>query len=161
MASDIAVWISGGSLLVSAAALWRSGRVRVLDLRTSIRRQVAELRLEFAIIPRTIDAAVVSRQSAHAAVGRTGATAAFRQTAEADKIAVPQWLAKLDEIGAIPLRAGYAALEAKMVAVQEVRTRLDQLTQKYAAAAREDEKTRQCSIDAATARTSGSTPPIP
>jgi hypothetical protein len=142
-ANDVAVWISGGSLLLSAVALWRSGRVPVLDIRTSVRTDIAELRLRLDALSQTIPAAVQSRVRVAAATGSGGATELFRQGAEADTATVRGLYEQLDRIARIPLLASYGQIEANSVAAREVRTRVEQLSAKYAAAAHEDAAARE------------------
>lgn len=155
MVEFVSVWIAGGSLLVSAVALWRSGRVRVLDRRTELRTDIADLWPRLRELEATIPAAVKSRTNASSAIGlgNSGAVAGFRAGAEEDAETVHGLKARLDEIGRIPWLATYGRIEAKVVAARTVRTRFEQLAEKYAAAAREDESTRQHVRDHMTAVT--------
>jgi len=63
------VAIPAGSLVVGVLALWRSGRRRVLDLRTGVRKDAAELRLSLELLSKAIPAAVHSRLCVSAATG--------------------------------------------------------------------------------------------
>lgn len=153
--SDLAVWISGGSLLVSAFALWRSGRVRVLDLRTKIRKDAVELRVSLNdLLKAIIPLAVQSRTNVSSAAGRTGALDIFRTEAEADTATLNGLLAELKNIEPIGLLASYSDIEAKAVSVHEIGTRVKQLHEKYLAAADADEKIREHLRNAAIARVS-------
>jgi hypothetical protein len=92
------MWIAVGSLLVSIAALWRAGRVRVLDLRTSLRKDAVELRLALDDLATTIPASVQSRMRVSAAAsGMGGAMDQFRAEAEADGAAIAALRARLAE----------------------------------------------------------------
>ncbi|HEV2471190.1 MAG TPA: hypothetical protein VGS41_00890 [Chthonomonadales bacterium] len=147
--------IAAGSLLVSVVALWRSGRVRVLDRRTELRGDLADLRPRVDALERVISDAVQSRVRANSAVGlgRSGAEVMFKKAAEDDSATVQEFRRELDEIDRVPVLAGYRRIEKKMVAARTLRTRFEQLADKYAAAAREDEATRKHLRDHMTAVT--------
>jgi hypothetical protein len=150
--NDVAVLISGGSLLVSVLAWWRSGRARVLEIRTSVRKDVTELRLELDALSTQIAAALQSRERASAATGRGGALEVFRKNAEIDRAAIEPMRTQLNEIERIRPLALYDEVEAKALTAQAVRTRVRQLVGKYDSAAREDERTREYLRNAMTAR---------
>jgi type II secretory pathway component GspD/PulD (secretin) len=137
------VWISGGSLLLSAAALWRSGRVRVLDIRTNVRTDIAELRLRLDALSQAIPAATQSRANAASAIGTGRAAQLFKQGADADIATIKGLTEQLDQIARISVLSSYSQIEAKSVAAREVRIRLEQLSAKYEAAADDDAATRK------------------
>ena len=138
------MWIAIGSLLVSILALWRAGRVRVLDLRTDVRKDVVELRLALENLAATIPVAVQSRERVSAAAGMMGgAMEQFRAEARADTATVETLRGQLGGIEPIPLLASYNTVEAKAVTAQEVRVRVQALRDKYLAAADTDAKTRE------------------
>ena len=141
----VSLGIAGGSLLVSVAALWRSGRVRVLDRRTEVRRDLADLRPRLDGLERSIPDAVQSRVRVNSAIGLggSGAEEVFKKGADADLAAVREFRGQLDDIGRLRWLAGYGSVEEKLVAARTVRTRFEQLADKYAAAGRQDEATRK------------------
>jgi hypothetical protein len=108
--NDVAVLISGGSFLVSVLAWWRSGRVRILDIRTNVRRDVAELRLDLDALSTQITRGVQSRIAASAPTGGGGALEAFRRDADTDSAAIGPLRIQLNEIEKIrPLALRRAA----------------------------------------------------
>jgi hypothetical protein len=158
--NEVPLLLSGGSLLVAVVSLWRSGRSPVLAMRTSVRKDVAELRIWLDTLSATFPVAVQSRERvAAAAGGRGGALESFRESVRADQAEVARMRAQLDEIERMPRLYSYSTLEAKSVAAQEVRTRVLQLQEKYAAAAAADEATRKHLRDAAIARANRPPPP--
>jgi hypothetical protein len=152
MVDSISVWISGGSLLVSAIAPWRAGRVRVLDRRMVLRRDVAGLWPRLRELKDAI-AMVQPRPHTLAALGLTRSAQELRASADADAIDVLS--AQLDEIGRLPRFVTYEQIEAKIVAARTVRARFELLADKYAAATREDGSTRQRVRDHMSAITAG------
>lgn len=150
--NDVAMLISGGSFLVSVLAWWRSDRVRILDIRTSVRKDVTELRLELDALSSRIPAALQSRERASAATGRGGALDAFRTEAGIDSAAIEPLRAHLNQIERIRPLASYGEVEAKALTAHEIRTRVRQLAEKYDSAAREDERTREYLRNAMIAR---------
>jgi molybdopterin converting factor small subunit len=146
------MWITIGGLLVSILALWRAGRLRVLDLRTTLRNDAAELRLALENLAATIPAAVQSRERLAAATGQAGAFQQFRLEAETDRATVETLRARLSGIEPIPLLASYDTVEAKVVTAHEVRLRVQQLREKYTAAAAGDAQEREYLRAAAEAR---------
>lgn len=141
MVDSISVWISGGSLLVSAIALWRAGRVRVLDRRMELRKDVADLWPRLRELKAAMLAAVQPRTHALAALGLARSEQELLASADADAVDVLR--ARLDEIGRLPWFATHRTIEAKIVAARTVRTQFELLADKYVAAAREDKDTRQ------------------
>lgn len=137
---DASIWISGGSFGVSLIALWRSGRNRVLDLRTAVRKEVSALRVEIDAMPGRIAGAMQSRRAIGAATGMTGAHMAFQTMCEADLTAVEGLRSQIVNADHIPFWATYSDVEAKMLTASEVRGRLTQMSEKYKAARTEDEK---------------------
>ena len=83
-------WISAGSLIVAALAYRRAGRVRILDRRLDLRRDLADLRPRVEALLRGIPLAVQSRtNAASASVGAlSGLVQGFRESAETDLQAV-------------------------------------------------------------------------
>jgi hypothetical protein len=132
------VWLAIGGLLVSPLALWRAGRVRVLDLRTTVHKDAAELRLALEDLAGTIPRAIQSREHVAAATGQAGALQQFRTEADADIAAVAALRVRLSGIEPIRLLASYSTVEAKVVTAHEVRLRVQQLREKYKAAAAAD-----------------------
>jgi hypothetical protein len=153
-----AVWVSVASFAMAGLALWRSGRIRVLDRRTELVRDVADLRLRFEEIERAIPFAVESRERVSAAIGRGGALDIFHKEAGADAAAVGKLQDQLNAIGRARPLVRYRTVETKLIAAREVRTRLELLSEKYARAAQQDEAMRQHLRDAAAARANRSLP---
>jgi hypothetical protein len=143
MTGDVAVWITGIGAAVSIAAFWRSGRVRVLDLRTELRKQAAELRLALKDLESTIPFAVESRERVTSVTGQTGALQGFRQEAETDAAEVKALQAKVAGIEPIPFLAGYDAIEQRVVIAHEVSIRVTMLREKYTLAAEVDAEVRK------------------
>src|SRR5262245_26231991 len=114
---NAAVWISG---VLSIIAIWRTGRVRVLDLRTKLRKDAAELRVTLEGLAARIPVAVNSRANVTSVTQQTGALEGFRQEAEADAAEVKALQAKVQGIEPIPLLAGYGAIERRAVIAHEV-----------------------------------------
>ena len=141
--SDLAVWISGSSLLVSILALWRVGRGRALDLRTSALKDVAELRSTLGDLLEKIPPAVQSRRNVAAALGNTGATERFRGEADADSNEIQGLLTRLNDAAQTSAHAPYSDIEQMALTAREVRTRAQQLSEKYAAAWAQDEASRE------------------
>lgn len=130
MLDSTSVWISGGSLLISAIALWRSGRVRVLDRRTELRKDLADLWPRLGGLKAVIRAASTPRTHAMAAVGLVRSEQELLAAPDADAVKVLRAL--IDEIGRIPWFATSGKIEAKIVAARTVRTRFELLADKYA-----------------------------
>ena len=80
---------------------------------------------------------------AAAAGGMGGPVEQFRTDADADAAAVNATRARLDGIEPIPLLATYSAVEAKTVTAHDIRVRVQQLREKYTAAAEADGKVRE------------------
>jgi hypothetical protein len=143
-ATEVALWISGGSLLVSVLAWWRSGRVRVLDLRTSVRKDVAELRVTLDDLAQTIPVAIQSRANVSAPIGHSGGPLQqFREGAKADASLIEDLRSRLAAAERVRLLASYSEVEAKAVALRTVRAHIELLQAKYLAAAAADEKVRE------------------
>lgn len=138
-------WISMGGLIVSMAAFWRSGSVRVVDLRTNVRKEIAELRVILDDLLKQIPHRVQSRERAWATIGlaTSGAMVEFRNTADGHVAEIQQLRAQLDHLEPIPRLATYTVVENRAVAERTIRSRTQQLLDKYAAAAREDDATRE------------------
>ena len=103
------VLVSAGSLVVSVAAYRRSDTLRRLDRLSELSRDIADLRPRVDQLERTIPEAVQSRARASAALGHGlgGGTEA-----------------------SIPKRVDNAGIEkTKLVTAREVSTRLEQLVQ--------------------------------
>ncbi len=130
---------------MSIVAFWRGGRVRVLDRRTELLKDIADLRPRLESLERSISNAVQSRVNASAAIGSalSGAVQAFKDAAVLDTVDVGVLRAQLEETSRLPFFQTYGRIEARMVLVRELRTRFEGLAEKYAGAAREDAATRQ------------------
>ena len=114
-ADSLAIWISCGSVLVSAvslvisvAAYRRSDISRQLDHLSELRRDIADLRSPLDQLERTNAEAVQSRARVSAALSQLlgGGTEA-----------------------PIPKRPNHAGIETKSVTARQVSTRLEQLVQ--------------------------------
>ena len=158
-------WIAGASFLVSAYALLQVQRIRIGDRRTELLRDIANLRPKLEALERSMPDAVRSRVNVNAAtgLGRSGAEKIFLDVAEADLATVRELRGQLDEIARVPWLAGYGRIEAKLVAARTLRTRFEQIAEKYVAAGREDEAKRQQIRENMTARAArlGLPPPKP
>ena len=129
------LWISAGSLIVSAIALWRSGRIRVLDMRTAIRRDIAELEAQLKPLRQKIYKATELRKLDATLTNRASAPPSMLQAAmEADLRELDGLLEKLNVISQIPLLTGYGTIERKVVALSESRVKAVQIMNKYAKA---------------------------
>jgi hypothetical protein len=154
IATWIPVSIAAGSLLVSIIALWRTGRVRVLDVRTRIRKDVAGLRVTLEVLSKTIPAAVRSRQAATAAMGqfKSGSMERFSREAEEDAATIERLQIALNNIERTWLSLSYDDVEAKAVAAHDIAARACVLQEKYARASASDEMTREHLREASIAR---------
>lgn len=119
----LAIWISCGSLLVSAgslvisvAAYRRSNTVRRFDRLSERSRDIAEQ------LERTIPEAVQSRTRISAASGH-----GLRAGAETAAVREPR--GRLGRAGSIPKRVDNAGTETKAVTARQASTRLEQLVQ--------------------------------
>lgn len=123
----VTIWISCGSLLVSAgslvvsvAAYRRSDTLRRLDRLSELSRDIADLPPRLDELERTIPKAVQSRAPASAALGHG-------LRAGADAAAVREPRGQLDGAASSPKRIDYAGIETKPVTARQVSTRLEQL----------------------------------
>jgi len=123
----VTIWISCGSLLVSAgslvvsvAAYRRSDTLRRLDRLSELSRDIADLPPRLDELERTIPKAVQSRAPASAALGHG-------LRAGADAAAVREPRGQLDGAASRPKRIDYAGIETKSVTARQVSTRLEQL----------------------------------
>jgi hypothetical protein len=121
------IWISCGSLLVSAgslivsvAAYRRSDTLRRLDRLSDVSREIADLRPRLDQLERTIPKAVQVRAPASAASGQ-----GLRASADAAAVREPR--GQLDAAASIPKRVDYVSIETKSVTARQVSTRLEQL----------------------------------
>jgi hypothetical protein len=138
-----AEWISAVSALIAALAYWRSGRVRTLDLRTTVRRQCAELQSGLETLAAAIPAAVDSRARITAMTGQTGALEHFRTEADSDRAAIEELSKRVDSLKRIRFLTGYRAVEKRAVIAYEIGTQVRQLRDKYKRAADTDNETRR------------------
>jgi hypothetical protein len=139
--------------VLSIVALWRSGRVRVLDMRMSLRKELVELRHALDELKSHIPAAVESRLRVSAAAGAMGgAVEEFDREATNDTATVTELQACLTTIEPIPWLAGYSTLEAKALDAYKVRIAVERLATKYQAAAEADTEVRKHLRDAMIAR---------
>ena len=136
-------WIALSSLAVAFLALWRSGRARVLDLRTSVLKDQAQARLEIDELTEKIRRCLKSREVVCAMTGQSGALEHFRGEVAADTAELDRLHSRLAGIGWVSGLANYQKAEEIAVAVHELRGRVQQLREKYAAAWAEDEVQRQ------------------
>ena len=123
----LTIWISCGSLLVSAgslivsvAAYRRSDTLRRLDRLSELSREIAELRPRLDQLERNIPKAVQVRAPASAAPGH-----GLRASADAAAVREPR--GQLDGAASIPKRVDYVRIETKSVTARQVSTRLEQL----------------------------------
>jgi hypothetical protein len=135
-------WIALSSLGVAIAAFWRSGRARVLDLRTTVLRDSADTRLALDQLAEKIPRCLQSRQAVCSMGGQSGALAQFQEGVARDTEELGRLRNRLAGIPWISTLDRYGAAEDAAVAVQEIRTRVQQLSDKYAAAWAEDEAAR-------------------
>ena len=147
-----AEWISSVSALIAALAYWRSGRVRTLDLRTTVRRQCAELQLGLETLAAAIPAAVESRARIAAITGKTGALEHFRTEAESDRAAIEGLRKRFDRIRRISVFTGYEGVESRAVAAYEMGTQVKKLRDKYQRATDADNEARRQRQDEVLAR---------
>ena len=123
-----ALAVAGTSLLVSLLALWRTARFRVLDLRTQLRRDVAELRV-------TMDEMVAhinrSLQPTAERPIESAALQAHKREADMDSLQLEALRGRLNEINVVAPFASYKTLEVKCAIAQAIRTRIHQLADKY------------------------------
>jgi hypothetical protein len=136
-------WISLVSLGVASLALWRSEVMRVLDLRTTIRKDQNSLRLELEQLDKKIPFGLQSRQRVCAATGQAGSAQAFREEVERDIPELVRLRTELANIPWIPLIGGAAIAADAAVAVHDLQVRVKQLTDKYTAAWAEDQAERE------------------
>jgi hypothetical protein len=123
----LTIWISCGSLLISAASLVvsiaayrRSDTLRRLDRLSELSRDIANLRPRLDQLERTIPKAVQSRAPASAALGHG-------LRAGADAAAVRALKGQLEGAASIPKHVDYAGIETKSATARQVSTRLEQL----------------------------------
>jgi hypothetical protein len=123
----LTIWVSCGSLLVSAASLVvsvaayrRSGTPRQPDRLNELRRDIANLRPRLDQLERTIPKAVQSGARASAAPGQ-----GFRAGADAAAVREPR--GQLEGAASIPKRVDYAGNETASLTGRQVSTRLEQL----------------------------------
>jgi hypothetical protein len=125
----LTIWISCGSLLVSAcsllvsvAAYRRSETLRRLDRLSELSRDIADLRPRLDKLERTIPKALQSRVPPAAVLGHG-------LRAGADAAAVREPRSQPDEAASIPKRVDYAGMATKSVTARQASTRLEQLVQ--------------------------------
>jgi hypothetical protein len=145
-------WTALGSLLIAAIALWRTFVTPVRTLRTSVLREIAEVRLELTALAEKIPFGVQSRERVSAAVGRGGNVEIFKREATSDADEVEGLIARLPELENLSRFQNYGDMEAKAQGVAGVRARARQLAEKYASAIAADDATRAYLRDAASAR---------
>lgn len=90
-----------------------------------------------------IPTALQSRRNVSSALGNTGATAAFRVAAAADADEIQGLLTRLNDAAQTSVHAFYSEVEQMALTTREVRTRAQQLSEKYAAAWAQDEASRE------------------
>jgi hypothetical protein len=119
---------AGGSLLLSLLALWRTARFKVLDLRTQLRRDVAEVRVTMDEMVAYINRAL--RPTAERPI-ESSALQALRREADRDSLQLEALRGRLDEINVVRPLSSYKTLEAKCALARAIRTRVGQLADKY------------------------------
>jgi hypothetical protein len=127
-----ALVVSGVSLLLSMLALWRAARGKALDLRMTLRRDVAELRVMMDELVGRINRAL---QPTAERAADSAALQALRREADTDSAQLEALRGRLNEINVVPPLCSYRALESKCTVAQAIRTRVGQLTDKYSPAA--------------------------
>lgn len=132
LVGEWALAAAGGSLLLSLLALWRTARFKVLDLRTQLRRDVAELRVTMDEMVAHINRAL--QPTAEQPI-ESAALQALRREADMDSLQLEALRGRLNEINVVATFASYKTLEAKCALAQAIRTRVHQLADKYSPAA--------------------------
>ncbi len=127
--SEWALVVSGASLLLSMFALWRTTHFKVLDLRTQLRRDVAELRVTMDEIVAKINRTLPP--TAEPPIE----SAALRREADMDSLQLEALRGRLNEINVVKPFASYKTLEAKCALARAIATRVRQLVDKYSWAA--------------------------
>jgi len=130
--SEWAMAAAGGSLLLSMLALWRTLRFKVLDLRTQLRRDVAELRVTMDEMVAHINRAL--QPTAERPI-ESSALQALRREADLDSLQLQALRARLNEINVVAPFSSHKTLETKCALTQAIRTRVRQLAEKYSSAA--------------------------
>jgi hypothetical protein len=141
----LTIWISCGSLLVSAcslvvsvAAYRRFDTLRRLDRLSELGRDIADLRPRLEKLERTIPKAVQSRVPPAAVLGHAAAVreprgqpdgAASIRQAGANAAPAREPRGQPDEVASIPKRVDYAGMATKSVTARQASTRLEQLVQ--------------------------------
>jgi hypothetical protein len=120
-----------GSLVLSLLALWRTARFKVLDLRTQLRRDVAELRVTMDEMVAHINRAL---QPTTERPTESAALQALQREADTDSLQLEALRGRLNEINVVAPLASYKTLEAKCALTQAIRTRVHQLADKYSPA---------------------------
>lgn len=131
LTAEWALAISGASLLLSVLALWRSARFKVLDLRSQLRGDVAELRVTMDELVAQINRALPPSREAPI---ESATLAALRREADMDSLQLEALRARLNEINVVAPFASYRTLEAKCALARAIRTRIGQLADKYSSA---------------------------
>ena len=139
LAGEWALAAAGGSLLLSLLALWRTARFKVLDLRTQLRRDVAELRVTMDEMVAHINRAL--QPTAERPI-ESAALQALQREADMDSLQLEALRGRLNEINVVPPLASYKTLEAKCALAQAIRTRVHQLADKYSPGATSLAKSR-------------------
>jgi hypothetical protein len=141
------------SLVIAAVALWRSLVAPARALRTSVLRDVTELRVEIEALEKKIPLGVQSRQRVlNAAGGLGGNFEIFKNEATADSAEVETLKGQLVEIETVRRSSKYDQIEEKATVATAVRTRVRQLTEKYSAAMAADDALREFLRNAVTQR---------
>jgi hypothetical protein len=128
--------IAAGALLVSIAALWRTEWSRASDLRTSVLRDQAAVRMALDVLAEKIPLGLQSRRRVAAMTGQAGNLMRFEGEATAD-------IAELERLRTRLALTMSSRIRDAAIAVHELETRVEQLRAKYAAAWAEDDVQRQ------------------
>jgi hypothetical protein len=99
--------------------------------------------VEIEELLRQIQLGVMSRERVSSVTGRGGALEMFRATAEMDRVELEALRTDLAAVAKVTLLASYGQVEAKAVIAQEIRTRVNLLSERYRAAFAEDERSRE------------------
>jgi len=156
-------WISGGSLLVALFALWRTFAAPTIALRTTLVRELAQLRVELAALSTQIPFGLQSRQRVSSALGAGGNLEIFKRETETDLAEVHTIAGQVGDMeGVFRWITSYADMEEKAKEVTSARTRAKQLADKYAAAFAKDEADRAFIRESVTQRAAARlAPPFP
>jgi len=130
--------------MVALFALWRTFAAPTVALRTTLVRELAQLRVELAALGKQIPFGLQSRQRVSSALGTGGGNLEiFKRETETDLAEVHTIESQVGDMdGVVRWISSYADMEEKAKEVTSARTRAKQLADKYAAAFAKDEADR-------------------